>query len=161
MMRMSLTLVNSSEDLAIIRTLFHEYARSLEIDLEYQGFTAEVNGLPGAYGPPFGALLLARHDDGLAGCVALRRLDEDVCEMKRLYVRPQHRGSGLGALLVRSAIDAGRGLGYREMWLDTLPSMLGAHRLYESLGFREIAPYGESFAPGSRFYGIRLSDSLE
>ena len=153
--------INGPDELAVIRTLFHEYARSLEIDLEYQGFTAEVSGLPGAYAPPFGALLLARHDDGPAGCVALRRLREEVCEMKRLFVRPQHRGTGLGARLVQSAIETGRALGYAEMWLDTLPSMLGAHRLYESLGFHEIAPYGESFAPGSRFYGIRLSpDSL-
>ena len=150
--------VHNSTELAAIGSLFREYADSLEIDLEYQGFPAELANLPGSYAAPEGALLLARTDGAASGCVALRRLDRDVCEMKRLYVRPAHRGSGLGALLVRAAIESARSLGYAEMWLDTLPTMAAAHQLYLRLGFREIAPYGPAAAPGSRFYGLRLVD---
>ena len=150
--------VESSTELAAIRALFQEYSEALDVDLEYQGFTAELVHLPGAYAAPDGALLLARIGDAVAGCVALRRLDEQVCEMKRLYVRPAHRGLGLGAMLVEAAIENARRLGYVEMWLDTLHTMIGAHQLYRRLGFREIAPYGQAFAPGSRFFGLRLAD---
>jgi putative acetyltransferase len=148
--------VTGAEDLAAVRALFHEYAQSLESHLEYQDFSAEVASLPGAYSPPDGALLLARRGGSAAGCVAVRRLGEQLCEMKRLYVRPPHRGSGAGAQLVRSALESARDLGYHELWLDTLPTMGDAHKLYVRLGFREIAPYGSNFAPGSRFYGFRL-----
>jgi putative acetyltransferase len=142
--------------LSTVRALFLEYAESLGVDLEYQGFAAEVANLPGPYAPPSGMLLLARREGSAVGCVALRRLEETVCEMKRLYVRPVARGAGIGALLVQAVIQGARDLGYREMWLDTLPTMVDAHRLYVRLGFREIPPYGPSFAPGSRFYGLRL-----
>jgi putative acetyltransferase len=148
--------VTAAEELATVRALFHEYAQSLAVDLEYQGFSAEVANLPGAYSPPGGALLLARTDTLAAGCVAVRRLGDHLCEMKRLYVRPPNRGSGVGLLLVQSAINTARDLGYHEMWLDTLPTMVDAHRLYLRLGFHEIAPYSENFVPGSRFYGLRL-----
>jgi putative acetyltransferase len=144
-----------AEDVEIVRTLFHEYAATLEIDLEYQGFAAECASLPDVYAPPGGALLLVWVDASPAGCVGVRPLREGICEMKRLYVRPAYRGRRLGALLAGAAVRAARELGYRELWLDTLPTMLGAHKLYESQGFREIAPYG-SAAPGSRFYGVRL-----
>ncbi len=136
--------------------LFGEYAASLPIDLEYQGFAAELRGLPGAYRPPGGQLLVARVGDVDAGCVALRRLDARTCEMKRLYVRPAHRGSGVGPLLVDAAIAVARAAGYEEMRLDTLPSMTGAHRLYLRRGFREIAPYGGPAAPGTRYFALRL-----
>lgn len=151
--------VQGTAELAAIRILFQEYAESLEMDLEYQGFTAELADLPGSYAPPHGALLLARVDQALSGCVAVRRLHEQVCEMKRLYVRPAHRGLGVGPLLVRAAIESARGLGYAQMWLDTLPSMTAAHQLYRRLGFHEIAPYGQAFAHGSRFFGLRLAAS--
>ena len=148
--------VSRAEEVEVVRGLFLEYAASLEIDLGYQGFAFEVAGLPGAYAPPDGSLLLAKADSSPAGCVGIRRLRDEVCEMKRLYVRSSHRGSGIGARLVEIAIETARKLRYQEMWLDTLTSMVDAHRLYRRLGFREIAPYGSVHAPGSRFYGLHL-----
>ena len=139
-----------------VRNLFREYAASLDVDLEYQNFPAELAGLPGSYSPPGGSLLLAHDGDAAVGCVAFRRMDERVCEMKRLYVRPVSQGRGVGALLVAAAIERARALGYGQMWLDTLPSMAGAQRLYARLGFDPIAPYGPPSAPGTRFFGLRL-----
>lgn len=100
--------VRNPDEIEIVRCLFREYASSLEIDLEYQGFSAELQTLPGAYRPPAGGLFLARVDDMAAGCVGIRPLRERICEMKRLYVRPAHRGAGLGPLLVQTAIEAAR-----------------------------------------------------
>lgn len=148
--------VSGPEDLSVVRELFREYERSIGIDLEYQGFSVELASLPGTYAPPHGALLLAQDGDQVIGCVAVRRLNDRVCEMKRLYVRPGHRGSGAGVKLVQSVIEAGRQLGYEELWLDTLATMTRAHALYASLGFREIAPYGEKYAEGSKFFGLEL-----
>lgn len=149
--------VSGAEEVETARELFLEYAASLPVELEYQGFSSELAELEARYSPPGGALLLAWAGADPTGCVAVRPLHGRTCEMKRLYVRPAHRGSGLGPLLVRAAIRAARELGYEEMWLDTLPTMTDAHRLYEKLGFREIPPYG-SAVPGSRFYGLRLLD---
>jgi GNAT superfamily N-acetyltransferase len=146
----------SRENVEIVRGLFMEYASSLGLDLEYQGFSVELQTLPGAYQPPSGGLFLAWVNDSPAGCVAIRLLRAQICEMKRLYVRPAHRRAGLGPLLVQTAIDAARGYGYEEMWLDTLPTMVAAQRLHLRLGFREIPPYGSAAAPGTRFYGVRL-----
>jgi len=143
-------------DLDAVRDLFRAYAASLPIDLEYQNFRAELEHLPGAYAQPGGTLLLARIAHNPAGCVALRRLELSIGEMKRLYVRPEYRGMGLGPALVEGAIAAARGLGYEEMYLDTLPSMSSAQRLYIRRGFREIAPYGGPAAPGTRYLALRL-----
>lgn len=147
----------SPAEIEVAADLFKEYADSLPVDLEYQGFTAELRNLPGVYRPPTGALFVVRVDGVAAGCVAVRRLSDRICEMKRLYVRPAHRGGGIGPLLVAEAVAAARTLGYEDIWLDTLASMSAAHRLYLSLGFREIASYGGDAVPGTRYYGLRLS----
>ena len=140
------------------RQLFLEYADAIGVDLEYQGFSAELAALPSPYEPPHGTLLVAHVDGNAAGCVALRRLDEHTGEMKRLYVRPDARGLGLARRLVAAVILAARKCGYNELRLDTLPSMTSAQALYRALGFAEIPPYNNAHLPGTRFYALRLSD---
>jgi GNAT superfamily N-acetyltransferase len=142
---------------AIVKALFHEYVESLGIDLEFQGFEEELARLPGKYAPPGGRLLLATLKGEPAGCVALRPLEQDVCEMKRLYVRPVFRAHGLGRMLVHRIIQEARSAGYRRMRLDTLPSMSAARRLYTELGFRPIAPYYPNPVPGTAFLELDLS----
>lgn len=141
----------------IARALFREYAEAIGTDLEYQGFSAELAALPSPYMPPRGALLIAQAGPDVAGCVALRPLDAHCGEMKRLYVRPAHRKSGLGKRLVEAVIDAARVAGYRELRLDTLPGMASAQALYHRLGFIEIPPYNAKHLPGTRFYSFDLS----
>jgi len=141
----------SPEDVEEARMLFREYEASLGIDLCFQNFEAELAGLPGAYAPPSGRLLLARSADEIAGCVALRELDIDACEMKRLYVRDAYRGVGLGRLLAEAILEEARRIGYRRMRLDTLPSMRRAIPLYRSLGFCDIAPYTSNPIEGALF----------
>ena len=139
-------------DLDLIRVMLREYAAWLQVDLCFQNFEEELAGLPGEYAPPRGRLLIAEG----SGCVALRALEEGICEMKRLYVRPEHRGSGLGRRLVTAIIDEARGMGYRRMRLDTMPQMGNAQRLYESLGFREIGAYRFNPEAGARFLELEL-----
>jgi ribosomal protein S18 acetylase RimI-like enzyme len=148
--------VRGEADIASAGILFREYAASIGIDLEYQGFSAELAALPGQYAPPSGELLVAKVDGEAAGCVALRSLDESVLEMKRLYVRPSTRGMGLGKRLVEAAISTARRSGYAQLRLDTLGTMVSAQELYRKAGFVEIPPYGKSFLPGTRFYGLTL-----
>jgi len=143
----------AEDDLASVRDLLHEYEASLGVSLDFQGFADEVARLPGAYAPPGGALLVASDE---AGCVALRRIDEQTCELKRLYVRPAWRGHGLGRQLTLAALDRARELGYRHVRLDTLPGMERAQALYAELGFREIAPYRTNPVPGARFLELDL-----
>ncbi len=138
------------------RELFLEYQAALGMDLEFQDFSAEVASLPGQYAPPRGRLMLARHDEVVAGCIALRPLDGGACEMKRLYVRPAFRGTGLGRILAERVIAEAREMGYESMYLDTLPSMTGAQRLYEKLGFRDVEPYRFNPVAGSRFMARTL-----
>jgi putative acetyltransferase len=145
------------ELIAFVRELFREYEDAIGVDLEYQGFAAELAGLPYPYEPPHGALLIARTGDDIAGCVALRRLDDLTGEMKRLYVRPRYRSSGVGRRLVEAIILAARQAGYSELRLDTLPTMATAQGLYRNLGFIEIPPYGDAYLPGTRFYALGLA----
>ena len=149
--------VHSPEQLAQAKELFREYAASLDVSLCFQDFEQELAELPGAYAPPDGRLLLAVNDGEPAGCVALRRIGNSVCEMKRLYVRPQFRGSKIGHHLAGAVIEEARRIGYQGMRLDTLPSMTKAIALYRSLGFKEIEPYTLNPVPGALFMELRLS----
>jgi putative acetyltransferase len=138
-------------DIAACRELFVEYEKAIGVSLCFQNFAAEVAGLPGDYGAPRGGLWIASVADALAGCVALRALGQDEAEMKRLYVRPDFRGLGLGRRLALLAIDSARSLGYRALKLDTLPSMRQAQRLYGELGFVDTAPYNDNPVRDVRF----------
>jgi GNAT superfamily N-acetyltransferase len=143
-------------DLEGVRTLFAEYAAALGFSLDFQGFDAELATLPGRYAPPAGCLLLAADTRGLAGCVGVRPFDAGRCEMKRLYVRPQFRGSGLGRRLAERAIEAARVAGYRTMLLDTLSRMREARALYAALGFTPCAPYYDNRAIDSDCLALDL-----
>lgn len=139
-------------DLDAIHRLLREYAAWLNVDLSFQGFEEELAALPGEYAPPSGRLLVAEEADAeIAGCAALRRIDDEICEMKRLYVPERFRGSGLGRRLAEAILEEARAIGYRRMRLDTLPQMGSAHRLYESMGFREIEAYRFNPVAGTRF----------
>jgi ribosomal protein S18 acetylase RimI-like enzyme len=148
----------SAADLAAVRALFREYAASLETDLSFQGFDAELRGLPGAYHPPGGALLVADVAGEIRGCIALRPLEPPaVGEIKRLYVRPSGRGQGLGLALAQAVLESARAAGYRRVRLDTLPSMSAAQAMYQRLGFHEIEPYRHNPVPGARFMELELA----
>lgn len=149
-----------------VRAIFKEYADWLGFDLCFQGFEEELAKLPGDYAPPSGSLILAVDDEGtgeppegvvIAGCVALRKLDPGICEMKRLYVRDAYRGTGLGRRLAAAIIDAGREIGYEKMRLDTLPSMTAAVALYESFGFVDTGPYRFNPIEGARYMELDLA----
>lgn len=155
--QVSLIEANGAEGVGIARRLFEEYAAGLGIDLCFQAFDAELATLPGGYARPDGRLLLAQVGTETAGCVALRRLEPEVCEMKRLYVRPGFRGLGVGVALVKTIIAEARTAGYRRMRLDTLPSMRPALALYRRLGFREIQPYRDNPVDGAIFLELLLN----
>ena len=138
-------------DIPVVRELFTEYATGLGIDLAFQAFDEERAQLPGRYAPPTGRLFLAWDGDTAAGCIALRGLDEHRCEMKRLYVRPAYRGTGLGRVLAIRAIEEATAIGYASVYLDTLPSMAAAIELYKSLGFVPTEPYCHNSVPGALF----------
>ncbi len=138
------------------RSLFEEYQQTLGIDLSFQGFATELETLPGEYSPPRGRLLLARDGGAIVGCVAMRPLTSETCEMKRLYVRPQSRAGGVGRQLAERVMGEARAIGYRRMYLDTLPTMGGAQRLYEMLGFKDIAAYRHNPIEGTRYLGLDL-----
>jgi len=131
----------SDEHLDIVKELFLEYAHSLEFSLGFQDFEEEIALMPGHYGPPDGCILLALVDDRPAGCVALRRLEEGICEMKRLYVRPEFRGRGIGKALSERIVAEAVKIGYVKIRLDTLRSMKEANSIYGGQGFHEIKPY--------------------
>ncbi len=165
----------TSEDLSLVRELFLEYAKWLNVDLSFQDFEHELASLPGAYAPPDGDILIAwptRNDsesavsrdaaapsqrrEAAVGCVAVRRFDGQMCEMKRLWVRPEYRGHGVGRALVQEIITRAREAGYGEMVLDTLRTMAPAYRLYTSCGFSEIEAYYHNPLPGAVYLGCEL-----
>lgn len=152
----SLHVAVSAADIAEARHLFRAYAGWLGVDLSFQGFEAELAGLPGAYASPKGRLVLARVGAMAVGCAALRPLGDGVCEMKRLYVLPEHQGRGMGRALAQRIIEEARGIGYRRMVLDTLASMAPALALYRSLGCNPVAPYTANPLAGAVFLGRDL-----
>lgn len=148
----------SPHDIEHARELFKEYAAWLEIDLCFQNFGKELAELPGDYAPPSGRLFLAVKDTGIAGCVAMRKIGDGICEIKRLFVRAEFRGQGLGRQLAEAIIRAGKEIGYERMRLDTLPpKMNDAIALYRSLGFQEIEPYYNNPVPGAKFMELKLA----
>ncbi|MBE0543453.1 MAG: GNAT family N-acetyltransferase [Verrucomicrobia bacterium] len=146
----------SVEHLAVARELFVEYASAIGVDLCFQGFDQELATLPGRYAPPEGRLRVAFANSTPAGCVALRKIEGRICEMKRLYVRPHFRAQGLGRTLAGSVITAARVVGYERMRLDTLGSMDAAIALYESLGFTRIPPYYDNPSRDAVFMELTL-----
>jgi len=149
--------VDSATRIAQARELFLEYANSLGFSLCFQNFDKELANLPGDYAPPTGRLLLAEYEGQLAGCVALHKLEREICEMKRLYIRPQFRGKKLGRALADRIIVEARQIGYRRMRLDTVePVMKDAVAMYRKLGFREIAPYTVNPIEGALYMELVL-----
>jgi ribosomal protein S18 acetylase RimI-like enzyme len=156
-MEFTIAPADSSARIAQSRELFLEYAQSLGFSLCFQNFDEELAGLPGDYAPPEGRLLLAEYDSHLAGCVALHKLDPGICEMKRLYLRPQFRGNGLGRVLAERIIVEARQIGYQRMRLDTVePVMKDAVEMYRRLGFKEIAAYCANPIAGALYMELQL-----
>lgn len=151
---------SETSELASVRALFAEYARSLNIDLCFQNFEAELGSLPGDYAPPRGALMLAWAENELVGCCAMRPLDAvdypNACEMKRLYVRPALRGDGVGRRLAEAVMEAAQQAGYATMLLDTLSEMETARAMYQELGFTEVPPYYYNPIEGAHYLMARL-----
>ena len=147
----------SLAQVAQARELFQEYAQSLGVNLCFQNFEQELAGLPGHYASPDGRLLLAEYDGQLAGCVALHKWDNGICEMKRLYLRPSFRGKGLGRAIAEKIITDARSIGYQRMRLDTIePLMKDAVEMYRKLGFREIPPYRPNPIAGAMYMELQL-----
>jgi ribosomal protein S18 acetylase RimI-like enzyme len=145
--------IHRAIDIAIVRELFLEYARGLGVDLSFQDFEREVATLPGDYDP----ILVAHWNSEVAGCVALHQLEPEVCEMKRLYVRPEFRGHSIGRTLAERIMAEARERRFARMRLDTLPMMGEAQKLYRSLGFIEIPPYRFNPVAGSKFMEAPLA----
>jgi putative acetyltransferase len=155
-MKIHIKEVKGSSNLNAVRILFREYADSLAFDLSFQDFEKELESLPGRYALPEGCLLIAQNQDGIVGCVASRKIDNGVCEMKRLFVRPEYRGTGIGRRLAIKIIQTAIRLGYSRMRLDTTPSMSTARSLYRSLGFYDTEPYCYNPVPGAVYLELNL-----
>jgi putative acetyltransferase len=154
---MQIVPAHDADHLPAVRGLLQEYAADMGLNFCFQGFSEELAALPGKYAPPDGRLLLAECDGLPAACVAMRKIADGVCEMKRLYVRPAFRGRGFGRTLAEAVIMSARDVGYRAMKLDTLASMKTAVTLYESLGFRRTAAYYENPLPNVVYFELQLS----
>ena len=148
-------------ELIAVKSLFQEYADSLSFGLDFQDFREELATLPGKYAPPLGAILLARENGETVGCVAVRPLGEGICEMKRLYVKPSHRGKNLGRDLALAIIEEAKRLGYKAMRLDTVVEMKEASALYRTLGFQPIDAYCYNPLPGAMYFELKLAESKE
>jgi len=155
---LEITRAESKENLAEVHGLLLEYEKWLGIDLCFQNFDQELANLPGDYAPPEGRLLLAWEGSKIAGCVALRKITPEVCEMKRLFVRPEFRGKGLGRKLAVAVIEEAIKIGYKNMRLDTLPVMKEAIGLYQSLGFKETEAYRCNPVNGAMYMELNLSE---
>ncbi len=153
---MKILTASTREELDQLRSLFREYQDLLGVDLGFQGFEDELAGLPGAYAPPGGCLLLAVDGGRALGCVAVRPIDAEHCEMKRLYVRPDARGSGLGRRLAVASVEQARQLGYTRMRLDTLDRLTEAMDLYRSLGFGQTPAYYANPLVGVVYWELEL-----
>jgi ribosomal protein S18 acetylase RimI-like enzyme len=147
---------SSEESIKQVRKLFLEYAKSLDFKLCFQDFDRELASLPGEYAPPNGRLYIAIEKSEPVGCVGLRSLDDGSCEMKRLYVRPNHRREGIGRAMSRLVISEAKAIGYSKMRLDTVSSMVPAIALYKSLGFKEIPPYRFNPIQGAVYLELKL-----
>lgn len=147
------------DDLEHVVAIFREYVASPSVSLDFQDYEAEFAGLPGKYAAPDGRLLLAWKEGAVVGCAALRRVDAESCEMKRVYVRPTARGEGLGRRLVDSILGEARAAGYSRICLDVLPEFTVAQGIYESLGFRPASPVSFNPVPGTRFLALELGPS--
>ncbi|MBX2861583.1 MAG: GNAT family N-acetyltransferase [Vampirovibrio sp.] len=148
-------------DLDALKKLFTEYQQFLGIDLGFQGFAVELTGLPGKYHPDKrGQLYLARYKNEPAGCVAIYEYNqsENICELKRLYVRPAFHGKGIGKVLFATAIEDAKALGYEKLYLDSLKRLASARKLYDAFGFEEIAPYNENPQPDVYYMELALTD---
>ncbi len=152
--------VKKPDNIQAVQTLFDEYVAALNIDLTFQNYDNERRHIADMYMPPAGALYLAENDGVTAGCVGLRKLEGHRCEMKRLYVRPDFRGLGIGTALCDQIIQKGRQMGYGEMVLDTLATMHSALALYRSLGFKQIKPYYHNPLPDAQYLALKL-DPIE
>jgi len=141
-----------------VKELFLEYSESLGFDLSFQNFDAELDNFPVQYSPPTGSLFLALSQNLPIGCVGVRYFEDDICEMKRLFVKPNFRGKRVGRLLAEAAVKAGKILGYERMRLDTLPTMEKANHLYRSLGFIEIEPYRYNPIEGAKYLELNLKE---
>ena len=148
--------VESEEHLDCIRELFKEYEKSLGFDLDFQNFEKESAKLPGEYAAPDGCLLLTFYGKNIAGCAGLRKLEQGICEMKRMYVRPNFRGKGIGRVMSVRIIEIARGIGYERMRLDTIDTMRTAISLYKSLGFEKIKPYCYNPVNGASYMELLL-----
>lgn len=144
------------DDSASVLSIWREFIATSPVNLDYQGNDAEFVDLPGKYAPPFACVLLAERDGEVLGCVAFRKVSDEICEMKRMYVRPHARGSHLGRKLVEQLIAEARTAGYREMRLDVMEKSLSARRLYESFGFVSAAPVSFNPVRDASFLGLEL-----
>jgi putative acetyltransferase len=155
-MGLELRVAKTAVDVAVVRELWREYWQSFDLPIDFQGFGAELESLPGVYGVEGGVLLLSRYNNEPAGTIALRRLDPKSGEVKRLYLRRQFRGLGLGRRLLEAIVDRAAALGYQCLFADTLPSMTDALRLYERAGFGRVEAYSRSPTPGAIYMKLEL-----